>query len=121
MGCLLSTPADEYAEVNSSKPLLDGASAPLKAGGKGPVPLFREVSAVKPPSFKKVVSAAGPAKGASAQQGVGLFCSCGGPNSLVELLPCHHHALCLQCAQVKGVCPLCSAAVKDSVPSFRSK
>ena len=126
MGCLFSSDA----EAASSAPLLDGAAS-------GAAPRFtKEVSASA--SAAAAAAAAGPAKkvpsfvkraqqGAAAaaaaparQTGVGLFCACGGPGSLVELLPCGHHALCLHCAQFKRACPVCAAAIADSKPSFRA-
>ncbi len=113
MGCLFS--AEAPAPASSSTPLLDGPAPGLK--------FTRAASEAKPaaaarlPTFKRPVPTSGPAR--AAQQGVGIFCACGGPGSLVELLPCSHHALCLSCAQVKPACPVCSAKIQDSVPSFR--
>ena len=90
------------------------AEAGLGAGGAA-----APSAAKKLPTFKRPVAAAAPAR--AAQPGVGLFCSCGGPGSLVELLPCHHHALCLSCAQAKTTCPVCAATFTDSVPPFRAR
>jgi hypothetical protein len=61
-------------------------------------------------------SSSGPAgaKGVSV-----LFCRCGGPNTLVKLLPCGHASLCLACAQLEATCPTCGAAIADSYPSFK--
>ena len=115
MGCLFST-----EEAASSVPLLDAApanSAPPKftkeASASGPS------SAKKVPTFVKKAAAAAGGAPAKREAGVGLFCQCGGSGSLVVLLPCNHHALCLHCAQFTPACPVCSAAITDSKPSFR--
>lgn len=116
MGCLFST-----EEAASSVPLLDAAPA-----NSAPPKFTKEASASGPSSAKKVPTfvkkaAAAAAGGAPAKReaGVGLFCQCGGSGSLVVLLPCNHHALCLHCAQFTPACPVCSAAITDSKPSFR--
>jgi hypothetical protein len=127
MGCLFSSDAS-----STSTPLLDaghGPSPPLRftkavseaSLGASPGGAAHAPSAARPaklPAFKRPVQATAPAK--AAQPGVGLFCSCGGPGSLVELLPCRHYALCLSCAQQKTTCPVCAAAFTDSNPPFRA-
>ena len=118
MGCLFSS-----EEAASSAPLLDSApasGAPPKftkeASASGP----SSASAKKVPTFvKKAAAAAQGSAPAKREAGVGLFCQCGGSGSLVVLIPCNHHALCLHCAQFTPACPVCSAAITDSKPSFR--
>lgn len=50
---------------------------------------------------------------------VGIFCQCGGPGSLVKVLPCGCYSLCLNCCQQQKSCPKCGAKVTDSFPSFK--
>ncbi len=121
MGCLFSS-ADE-PERASSKPLL----SPATPSSATPAALLRQGSAANPftaaeikkPSFKRPVTHTAKA---APTAGVGIFCACGGPGSLVQLLPCNHHALCLSCAQSRADgCSVCGTAVTDSVPSFRTR
>jgi hypothetical protein len=127
MGCLFSS--DDPAGA-ASAPLLDagGPSPPLRftkavseaALSGAPASAAPSAAAKKLPTFKRPVQpSAAPAR--AAQPGVGLFCSCGGPGSLVELLPCRHHALCLSCAQQRTACPVCAAPFTDSNPPFRTR
>ena len=73
--------------------------------------------APKLPAFKLVRDAQKPASDAAPAV---IFCSCGGPGSLVQLLPCEHHCLCMACAQKERACPVCGSAISDSRPSFRA-
>ncbi len=49
----------------------------------------------------------------------GIFCRCGGPGSLIQLVPCKCHSLCLICAQAESACPDCGVLIEDSIPSWK--
>ncbi len=98
------------------------AAGGLSVGGGGGGGGGALGDAARPPRFK--VSKRGASKraaeAAASRTSSGIFCRCGGPGSLVQLLPCKCFSLCLACAQMEAACPDCGAAVADSVPSWRA-
>ncbi len=85
----------------------------------------RRPAARKAPAFKSLVGGDG-SGGGGAAAAIGadavsfIFCKCGGPGSLIQLLPCAHASLCMACAQKETQCPACGATFSDSRPSFRA-
>lgn len=109
---------DVYVQLPAVKP------RGTPRGGSGQDRLAKlEVAAAA--AAERASVARGPAYKAAqihdAQGGGGgrLFCGCGGPGTIVQLLPCGCASLCLACAQEQPSCPACGCAIEDSVPSFR--
>jgi hypothetical protein len=116
MGSCLSAPepfeGHNAAGADASTSLLGEKASSYNAGAPA-----RRAQKRAPPQFKTVSSAAPThdAPGASF-----IFCRCGGPGSLVALLPCNHASLCMSCAQKELTCPTCKNNFQDSRPSFRA-
>ena len=59
------------------------------------------------------------AEASASRTNSGIFCRCGGPGSLIQLLPCKCFSLCLVCAQSEDSCPDCGTQHTDSIPSWK--
>ena len=117
-GCLSNPDPDLSPASNASSALLgDNGRASSYSVPAAPAPARRKP---KVPTFKQLRDPQRPSADAAAAPISVIFCACGGPGSLVQLLPCAHHALCMACAQKERACPVCGAAVSDSKPSFKA-
>ena len=128
MGGLLSClnppdegPSQRLVEKESYQSSPQVASTSERAGAPPPA----LVASKPPPKFKisKRSASKRASEASSSRTASGIFCRCGGPGSLVQLLPCKCHSLCLMCAQAGAGgdgCPDCGAKIDDSIPSWKT-
>ena len=118
---------------NCSRPLLEKNEGGASASASSSSSAYRtsvmssyvvgdptHVKALPPKFISPKKAASKRAAGAAASRTTsGIFCRCGGPGSLVQLLPCKCYALCLMCAQAEVACPDCGVSIVDSIPSWK--